>query len=74
MRYAHLAPDHVNQAIRVLDSNDEVEQRAILDGHYLDTEGGTKKNQDVGGRPEHPDNIKNSMVGGRGLEPPTPAV
>jgi integrase len=41
MRYAHLAPDHMKNAVRVLDRLSEVSgasEGKILDGHYLDTE------------------------------------
>ena len=42
MRYAHLAPDHMRNAVKVLDRRAEESsgsERKILDGHYLDTEG-----------------------------------
>jgi integrase len=38
MRYAHLAPDHMKNAVRVLDRAREDRKGRILDGHYLDTE------------------------------------
>jgi site-specific recombinase XerD len=41
MRYAHLAPDHMRNAVKVLDRRGEhvsASERKILDGHYLDTE------------------------------------
>jgi integrase len=41
MRYAHLAPDHMRNAVKVLDRRNEdvaASERKILDGHYLDTE------------------------------------
>jgi integrase len=37
MRYAHLAPDHMKSAVRVLDRVREDRKEQILDGHYLDT-------------------------------------
>ena len=38
MRYSHLAPDHMKNAVRVLDRIREDRREEILDGHYLDTE------------------------------------
>jgi site-specific recombinase XerD len=35
MRYSHLAPDHMKNAVRILDS------------HYLDTTGSEQENQDA---------------------------
>jgi hypothetical protein len=35
MRYSHLAPDHMKNAVRILDS------------HYLDTKGSEQENQDA---------------------------
>ena len=45
MRYAHLAPDHMKNAVRVLDRVREDRKEQILDGHYLDTEGSEQENQ-----------------------------
>jgi integrase len=47
MKYAHLAPDHMRKAVEVLDSPSVDCQPGILDGHYLDTEGDQKENQDA---------------------------
>ncbi len=50
MRYAHLAPDHLRNAVRVLDRRAEdsgASERNILDGHYLDTKGSERENQDA---------------------------
>lgn len=38
MRYAHLGPDHMKNAVRVLDRVRGEGKEQILDGHYLDTE------------------------------------
>jgi integrase len=47
LKYAHLAPDHVRKAVEVLDCPDVDMERGILDGHYLDTEGPERENQDA---------------------------
>ncbi len=48
MRYSHLAPDHMKNAVKVLDRVHQDLSDHILDGHYLDTEGSERKNQDAG--------------------------
>ncbi|MEW6349731.1 MAG: tyrosine-type recombinase/integrase [Thermodesulfobacteriota bacterium] len=48
MRYAHLAPGHMRNAVKVLDAimgENQGVQLFILDGHYLDTRGSERENQ-----------------------------
>jgi integrase len=48
MRYSHLAPDHMSNAVKVLDGivgEKRDVQPNILDGHYLDTKGSERENQ-----------------------------
>ena len=47
IKYAHLAPDHMRKAVEVLDSAQGDLERGILDGHYLDTKGSERGNQDA---------------------------
>jgi len=50
MRYSHVAPDHMNNAMKVLDGivgEKRGVQAGILDGHYLDTQGAERENQGV---------------------------
>lgn len=50
MRYSHLAPDHMRNALKVLDGiagDKRGVQPRILDGHYLDTKGAEQENQGV---------------------------
>lgn len=48
MRYSHLAPDHMKNAVRILERQYGDDREEILDGHYLDTDGSKQENQDAG--------------------------
>ena len=74
MRYAHLAPDHMKRAVEILDTPDMDSEAAVLDGHYFDTGGDQNEKQDVACQASHPVIFYLFVVGGRGIEPPTPAV
>ena len=50
MRYSHLAPDHMRNAVAILDGGAvdvSAKTQNILDSHYLDTTGQNKENQDA---------------------------
>ena len=49
-RYSHLAPDHMRNAVGILDGSAEEngpQSGKILDSHYLDTKGVQNENQGV---------------------------
>jgi len=71
-RYSHLAPDHMRNAVKVLDGiagQREAHQAEILDGHYLDTDG--KKAGNRSEEQEFPQKIRprRARVGGPSLPP-----
>jgi hypothetical protein len=47
MRYSHLAPDHLQKAVQILDAPLGDSDEKILDGHHLDTGGVQNENQGV---------------------------
>jgi integrase len=53
MRYAHLAPDHMQRAVAILEGDtghSDTSTEGILDSHYLDTKGLQNENQGAAGQ------------------------